>query len=75
MSDTVHGPAGGRVGSLVDGAAAVSVGVGFGTAVVVPLVEGGSVWVPAVPEAVLSFFLLKIALSLSMASRAVMGDC
>lgn len=55
------------VGSLVDGAAAVSVAVGLGT--LAPLV---SVFVPAVLLS-LSFFVtrLKIALSLSIASSAV----
>jgi len=59
------------VGSLVEGAAAVSVAVGSGTAAGVPLVLGVSVLLPAVvpPFSFLVNFL-KIDLSLSMASSA-----
>ena len=61
-------PAGAVVGSLVEGAAAVSVAVGFGWSVgVAPLVPGASVLVPAVPE---GFLRLKMLFSLSMASSA-----
>ena len=56
------------MGSLEDGAAAVSVAVGFGCSVgVAPAAPGVSVLVPAVPE---DFLRLKMALSLSMASSA-----
>ena len=58
-------PAGGAAGSLVEGAAALSVGVGLGTAAAVPLV---SVLVPAVPVPL--FLRLNKALILSIASRA-----
>jgi len=66
-ASTGAAPAGGAAGSLVEGAAAVSVAVGLGTAVGVPLV---SVFVPAVLLS-LSFLRLKRALSLSITSRAV----
>ena len=63
-------PVGAAVGSLEDGAAAVSVAVGFGSSVRVPPVAPGvSVLVPEVPDG--CFFLLKMALSLSIASSAV----
>jgi hypothetical protein len=60
-------PAGGMVGSDVDGAAAVSVGVGFGAAagVAAGVAAGFSVLVPLVPPD-LSFF--RKPLTLSMAS-------
>lgn len=54
-------PAAGAVGSLVDGAAAVSVVVGLGTEVGVPAAAGASVLLPLV-EAGGGFFLrLKTA--------------
>lgn len=63
-------PAGGAVGSLVLGAAAVSALLGSGTAGVVSV--GASVLVPVVPLVVALFFLRwKRDLSLSMTSRAV----
>ncbi len=56
------------VGSLVEGAAAVSVAVGLGCSVgVAPVALGASVLVPAVLEL---FLRWKILLSLSMASSA-----
>jgi hypothetical protein len=56
------------VGSLEDGAAAVSVAVGLGCSVaVVPVAAGVSVLVPAVPGV---FLRLKMDFSLSMASSA-----
>ena len=59
----VHSPAGGAAGSLLEGAAAVSVGVGLGAPLVSVLVAAGLLS--------LSFLRLKRALSLSIASRAV----
>ena len=61
-------PIGGATGSLVAGAAAVSVGVGLGAVAEVPLVV-------LVAAGVVSFLSLRLkrALSLSIASRAVGG--
>lgn len=51
------------MGSLLEGAAAVSVGVGLGTEVGVPSVTAGvSVLVPAVPEGSVPFLRLKTIL-------------
>ena len=67
-------PAGGAVGSLVLGAAAVSGLLGAGIAGFVSVLLGASVFEPLVPaplvDAVPFFFLLKNALSLSMMSEA-----